>query len=76
MVKIGIDVGGTGIKVGVVGNDYQIIRENSIPTCTDIPFEEQLKHMADLMESHSIYVMKYDDPEYPRGRRPGTADRR
>ena len=27
--------------------------------------EEQLKHMADLMESHSIYVMKYDDPEYP-----------
>ena len=49
MVKIGIDVGGTGIKVGVVGNDYQIIRENSIPTCTDIPFEEQLKQMSDCV---------------------------
>ena len=49
MVRIGIDVGGTGIQIGIVGKDYRIIRENSIPTRTDIPFEEQLKHMADCV---------------------------
>ncbi len=51
MVKIGIDVGGTGIKVGVVSEDYQIIQEDAIPTRTDIPFEEQLKLMADCVLS-------------------------
>ena len=49
MVKIGIDVGGTGIKVGVVDESYRIIQENSIPTRTDISFDEQLKHIADCV---------------------------
>lgn len=49
MIKIGIDVGGTGIKVGVVNKDYHIIKENAIPTRTDIPFEDQLKQMADCV---------------------------
>ena len=51
MVKIGIDVGGTGIKVGIVSEDYQVIQEDAIPTRTDIPFEEQLKLMADCVLS-------------------------
>ena len=41
MIKIGIDVGGTGIKVGAVGPDNSIILENAIQTRTDIAFEEQ-----------------------------------
>ena len=49
MIRIGIDVGGTGIKIGIVNAENRIIRENSIPTRTDIPFEEQLKQMSDCV---------------------------
>ncbi len=46
MIRIGIDIGGTGIQVGVVGEDYTIIREGSIPTQKDLPFEEQVRLIA------------------------------
>ena len=46
MVRVGIDVGGTGIKVGVIDAHHSIIGEGTIPTCTDIPFEEQVRRMA------------------------------
>ena len=42
MIRIGVDVGGTGIQIGVVNREYKIIQESSIPTRTDLPFEEQL----------------------------------
>lgn len=45
-MKIGIDVGGTGIQVGLVDKDLKIISENSIPTRTDLPFEEQVQQIA------------------------------
>ena len=51
MVRIGIDIGGTGIQVGVVGEDYSIIREGSIPTRKDLPFEEQVRLIADCVVS-------------------------
>lgn len=51
MIRIGVDVGGTGIQIGVVDREYRIIRESSIPTRTDIPFEEQLKHIVDCIVS-------------------------
>ena len=51
MIRIGVDVGGTGIQIGVVDKDYHIIQESSIPTRTDIPFEEQVKHIADCIVS-------------------------
>ncbi|MBE5804561.1 MAG: ROK family protein [Clostridiales bacterium] len=47
MVYIGIDVGGTGIQMGVVDEKGQIIAKGGIVTRTDIPFEEQVKAMAD-----------------------------
>ena len=34
MIRIGVDVGGTGIKIGVVDKEYKIIQESSIPTRT------------------------------------------
>lgn len=49
MIRIGVDVGGTGIQIGVVDREYHIIREGSIPTRTDLPFEEQLRCMADCV---------------------------
>ena len=45
-MRIGIDVGGTGIQVGLVNNDLQIISEASIPTRTDMDFEEQVRQIA------------------------------
>ena len=47
MVYIGIDVGGTGIQMGVVDEKGQIIAKGAIVTRTDIPFEDQVKAMAD-----------------------------
>ena len=49
MIRIGIDVGGTGIQFGAVDSSNRIIHEESIPTRTDIPFEEQVKHIADCV---------------------------
>ncbi len=46
MFHIGIDVGGTGIKVGVIDDSLNIISEKSIPTCTSIPFPEQVERIA------------------------------
>jgi len=45
-MRIGIDVGGTGIQVGLVNKDLQIISEASIPTRTDLPFEDQVQQIA------------------------------
>ena len=49
MVRIGVDVGGTGIQIGVVNEQYRIIQESSIPTRTDLPFEEQVRRIADAV---------------------------
>ena len=49
MIRIGIDVGGTGIQIGAVDERHRIINEKSIPTRTDIPFEDQVRHMADCV---------------------------
>ena len=51
MVRIGIDIGGTGIQVGVVTDGFRIIREESIPTRKDLPFEEQVRQIADCVVS-------------------------
>ena len=47
MVRIGVDVGGTGIQFGAVDTDMKIIAERSIPTVTSVPFSEQVKRIAD-----------------------------
>ncbi len=40
MIRIGIDVGGTGIQFGALDNKMNILAEDSIPTNTSIPFSE------------------------------------
>ena len=46
MVSVGIDIGGTGIQVGVVDGEGRIIAKRSIVTRLDIPFSEQIAQMA------------------------------
>jgi glucokinase len=50
-MRIGIDVGGTGIQVGLVSRELKIISEASIPTRTDIPFEDQVEQIASCVLS-------------------------
>lgn len=46
MVYIGIDIGGTGVQVGVVSEDGQILEKGAIVTRTDIPFADQIAAMV------------------------------
>ena len=46
MYRIGIDVGGTGIKVGVLDNNLNILAEDAIPTCTSDPFPDQVERIV------------------------------
>ena len=46
MIRVGIDIGGTGIKVGLVDEKFNLVGEGTIPTRTDIPFEEQVEAIA------------------------------
>ena len=46
MVRIGIDVGGTGIQIGVVDRLGNILQKGEVVTRTDLPFEEQIAQMA------------------------------
>ncbi len=45
---IGIDLGGTGIKVGLVDENYKIIASGSVPTGAQRHYSEILKDMAML----------------------------
>ncbi|MCR4877097.1 MAG: ROK family glucokinase [Clostridiales bacterium] len=51
MIRIGLDIGGTGIKIGAVDEKNHILAEASIPTRKDLPFEEQVQQMADCVLS-------------------------
>ncbi len=46
MVRIGVDVGGTSIKIGVVDEEGRILCHGSVTTRTDLPFSEQIAQMA------------------------------
>ena len=43
---LGIDIGGTDIKLGVVDKDYKIVSKHSIPTVTGRPVEEMIAEIA------------------------------
>lgn len=46
MVRVGVDVGGTGIKVGILNEENAIIGKGTIPTRTDRPFRYQVEDIA------------------------------
>lgn len=49
MIRIGIDVGGTGIQFGALGENCKLLAQASIPTVKDIPFEQQVSRMTDCI---------------------------
>ena len=51
MVYIGIDVGGTGVQVGVVDKHGHILAKDSFPTGVGRPYQEMIRDMADCTRS-------------------------
>lgn len=50
MYRVGIDLGGTNIKAGIVNDNQKILAESSVPTGVERPCEEIIKDMADLVK--------------------------
>ncbi|MDD6799479.1 MAG: ROK family protein, partial [Firmicutes bacterium] len=48
MYYIGVDLGGTNIAVGIVDENYKIVKKGSVPTLAQRPSEEIIKDMTDL----------------------------
>ena len=51
MYYIGIDVGGTGVQVGVVDRKGHILAKDSFPTGVGRPYQDIIKDMADCTRS-------------------------
>ena len=51
MVYIGIDVGGTGVQVGVVSEQGQILATDSFPTGVGRPYQEMVQDMVRCTKS-------------------------
>lgn len=58
MYRIGIDLGGTNIKAGIMDESYKILIKDSVPTGSERGFEAIVKDMAalvlDLLKRESI----------------------
>ena len=53
---LGIDIGGTGVKFGVIADDYTIVKSCSIPTLSQRPVEEIVNDIiAKAKELHAEY---------------------
>lgn len=50
MLYIGVDLGGTGIKVGVVDENGAILAKGSTPTMKERPYQEIIRDIAALCE--------------------------
>lgn len=49
--RIGIDIGGTNIKAGVMDEAYKLLRTDTIATEADTPFEYVVRNIVDLFYS-------------------------
>ena len=47
--RIGIDLGGTNIKVGIVDQNHKIIANHSVRTLAERNYKEIVKDMADAV---------------------------
>ena len=75
MYTIGIDLGGTNIAAGIVNDNYEIIRKDSVPTGADRPGEEIVRDMANLCKKIiADEGLTEADIEYIGIATPGTAD--
>ena len=51
MYRIGIDLGGTNIAVGLVNEKYEIVAHHSVPTGASRPAEQVIADMGDAVEA-------------------------
>ena len=51
MYRIGIDLGGTNIAVGVVDENYQLLAQHSVPTLAQRSAEEVIRDMGDAVQT-------------------------
>ena len=49
--RIGIDLGGTNIKVGLVDQEYRIMATHSVPTRPERPYQEVIQDMAEACKT-------------------------
>ncbi len=77
MIRIGMDVGGTGIQIGIVDEQGHVLDKDSVVTQTTLPFADQITQMADcalkLMERNGFTL---DDLASVGAGVPGVADQR
>ena len=77
MFDIGIDIGGTGIQLGLVDQRGHIVHRGGIVTRTDIPVEEQIKAIADCaLETLAASGHTLDEIDTIGAGVPGVADPR
>lgn len=73
--RIGIDLGGTNVKLGIVDSDNNIIEKHMIPTLTGRPYKEIIKDIVDacftLLEKANLKIL---DCELIGIGSPGTID--
>ena len=65
MYRIGIDLGGTNIAVGVVNDRYEIVARRSVPTGAERPAEEVIRDMGDAVEE-TLWALAPPVPATPR----------
>ncbi|MDO5143863.1 MAG: ROK family glucokinase [bacterium] len=76
MVYIGIDIGGTGIQIGVVDENGRILEKGAIVTRTDLPVDEQIRQMAECaLDTLTRSGYTLDDLKAVGAGVPGIADR-
>lgn len=75
MYTIGIDLGGTNIAIGIVNEEYKIIRKGSVPTLADrdaaLIVDDMAKLCSDLVSEADL---TYDDIAYAGIASPGTCN--
>ncbi|MBR2025263.1 MAG: ROK family protein, partial [Clostridia bacterium] len=75
MYYLGIDLGGTNIAVGVVDENYKIIKKKSTPTLANRDGKLIIKDMANLCKAVVEECgLTIDDIEYAGIATPGTAN--
>ena len=75
MYRIGVDLGGTNIAVGIVNEKGEMLKKGSVPTNAKRPADEIIKDMGELCKKLiAEQGITVDDVEYAGIATPGTAD--
>ena len=75
MYRIGIDLGGTNIAVGVVNENYEIVAHHSVPTGASRPAENVIRDMGNAVEAVLVKAgVSIDQCESMGIGSPGTCD--